>query len=160
MNIARLEDFGLLDTQKTILYLAWQAREWLGDAERKEEAGLPTRAAWCQESASILLSAVTLFDYLRDAAKLPVAKTPAYTRSRDLLCRAQWAAEAAVQNGKIADSYHLAVQAFATSWETQHASKAISIFKRAAETGRQETHRALVELCELFPKAIPEDGDD
>jgi hypothetical protein len=159
MNIARLDDFGVLDTQKAILYLAWQAREYLGDAERLENAGLATRSDWCHQSASILLTAITLFDRAREAAVPSISETPAYMRSRDLLCRAHWAAEAADKNGKIAGSYYGAVfsETPPTAWEKGHAPKAISIFKRAAETGRQETHRALVELCELFPKAIPED---
>jgi hypothetical protein len=151
-NISRLSEFDAQDTQATVLYLTWQAREWLGDAERKEDQTLTVRSGWCEQSAALLLTAVTLFDRTVPS----ISQASAYARTRDLLCRAHATSVAAVENGKVATSYAGAIsRPSPTSWEWQHASKTISIFKRAAEAGRQETHRALVELCELFPDAMP-----
>jgi hypothetical protein len=151
-QIARLAEFDSQDTEATILYLAWQAREYLGDAERKEDQTLAVRQGWCEQSAALLLTAVTLFDRTVPS----ISQFATHVRTRDLLCRAHATSVAAVENGKVAASYAGAIsRPSPTSWEQQHASKTISIFKRAAEAGRQETHRALVELCELFPDAMP-----
>lgn len=151
MNIARLTEFDAHDRHATILCLTWQAREFLGDAERKEEAGFAARTRWCEEASVALEAAHSLLG--RETVKTVL---PTYA-ALDLLARACWAAKAAVANGHIAGSYHAATSEgmSPSDWERQRVSKAISIFKRAAETARQETHRALVELCELFPNAMP-----
>jgi hypothetical protein len=151
MNIARLTEFDAHDRHATVLYLAWQAREYLGDAERKEEAGFTARTCWCEEASIALEAARSLLGRDTDKTALPTYA------ALDLLTRACWAAKAAVANGYIARSYHAATSGAVTpsDWERQRVSKAISIFKRAAETARQETHRALVELCELFPETMP-----
>lgn len=147
-NIARLTGFEPADTQKAILYLAWQAREYLGDAERKEETTLTIRAYWCAEAASLLEAVRTLLErYSLD---------PTRQIAIDLVERSLAAAKAAVENGRIAARYYISSkEPRASDWDRQHTPKAISIFKRAAETARQETHRALVELCELFPDSMP-----
>lgn len=153
MNIARLTEFDVFDRRSTILCLTWLAREYLGDAERKEEAGFVSRTQFCRDAVASLEAATTLLRReLIHGAELPVL---------DLMGRACLAARAAVENGGIAMRYHRASSHDErTDWERQHAPKAISIFKRAAEAGRQETHRALVALCELYPDAIPSDEEN
>lgn len=162
-NIARLTEFDSQDRHASVLHLTWQAREYLSDAERSEEVSFVMRIRWCEQAATALEAARSLLMF----EKVPVMV------ALDLLARACSAAKAAAANGVIAESYdavndrpivmerarailHTEVATRQPSdWERQHVSKAIAIFKRAAETGRQETHRALVELCELFPDAMP-----
>lgn len=163
-NITRLSEFDSQDRHATVLYLAWQAREHLGDAERSEEVSFAMRIRWCEQAATALEAARLLLTF----EKVPVLV------ALDLLARSCSAAKAAAANGAIAESYdavnsgpivmdrarailrtEVAATRQPTDWERQHVSKAIAIFKRAAETARQETHRALVELCELFPGAMP-----
>jgi hypothetical protein len=151
MNIARLSEFGQADRRKTILLLAWQAREYLGDAERKEETSLSERAYWCSDAAALLEASQKLLDRETDAAVRHKA-----TIAFDLMARALCAAKAAFENGQIAARYFMSSSRVRSpEWDKLHASKAISIFKRASEAARQETHRAMVELCELFPDAMP-----
>ncbi len=163
MNISKLSEFDSQDRGATILHLTWQAREHLSDAERNEEVSFIMRIRWCEQAATALEAARSLLMF----EKVPVMV------ALELLTRACFAAKAAAANGVIAESYsavnsrpivmerarailHTEVATRQPSdWERQHVSKAIAIFKRAAETGRQETHRALAELCELFPDAMP-----
>lgn len=147
MNIAHLGEFGLVDTQKTVIYLTWQAREYLSNAERNEADSLDLRAYWCREAASLLDAAEKLLEHDGPADVV--------LRGGGLLERAHLAAKAAVENGQIAARYDESLGGVPTDWERQRTPKAISIFKRAAETARQETHRALCELCEMFPEAMP-----
>jgi hypothetical protein len=151
MNISKLSEFTSLDTQRTILHLVWQARECLSDAERKKEIDLEMRAGWCRQAVSLLDTARRMLEY-------------GYTTENDhanglsLLECAHSAATAAFHNGQIAVDYDDRLTGRivpSTDREREHAPKTISIFKRAAETARQETHRALTELCELFPDAMP-----
>lgn len=152
--ISRLTEFDVYDRRSTILCLTWLAREYLGDAERKEEVGFVPRTQFCRDAVAVLEAASTMLR--REAVLFGVAEPPAL----DLLERACLAAKAAVENGGIAMRYHRAASHDEhTDWEHQHVSKAISIFKRAAETARQETHRALVALCELYPDAVPTDEE-
>ena len=150
MNIARLTEFDAFDRRSCIVCLTWLAREYLAEAERKEEVGFAPRIEACREAAAAL---DTVYLMLRREL---IPGTPDVEKLLDLADRTRMAARAAVENGGIALRYHIATtRQEPTDWERQHVSKAISIFKRAAETGRQETHRLLVALCELFPDAIP-----
>jgi len=151
MNISRLSGFTSRDTQKTILNLVWQAREYLSEAERQEQVALGIRAFRCREAGALLDAA----RFLLERQILPVF------HSLTMLTRACSAANAAFENGEIATRYSEALrEASATSWDKQRAPQAVSIFKRAAEAGRRETHRALADLCELLPDAIPTDDDE
>lgn len=157
MNIARLEEPGSTDARRAVITLAWQARESLGDAERRMEASLLVRTMWCKEAASFLEASI----FLMSRAVSDDACDSRHARSIELLRRAGLAARAAIENGHIADSYlDSADNAQASNWDREHVSKAISIFKRAAEAGRRETHRALAELCELFPDAVVQEELD
>lgn len=153
MNIAKLSEFNDADRQLSTLFLAWQAREMLGDAERMEEKGLHLRSVLCNEAAAMLSAALTL---LTMRGRFPLSAGAKLSRTVELTERALAAAKAAFENGHIAMRYQeSALTKAAPEWDKQHSTKAISIFKRATETARQETHRALVELCELFPGAMP-----
>ena len=153
MNIAKLSEFNDADRQLSTLFLAWQAREMLGDAERMEDKGLHARSALCNEAATMLSAALTL---LTMRGRFPLSAGARLSRAVDLTERALAAATAAVANGHIAMKYqNSTLSKAAPEWDKQHSSKAISIFKRATETARLETHRAMVELCELFPNAMP-----
>lgn len=152
MNIARLTEFDAFDRRSTIVCLTWLAREYLGEAERKEEVGFAPRIEACREAAAAL-DAV----YFMLRRELIPGATNA-ERILDLADRARMAARAAIENGGIAQRYHvITTRQEHTDWEHQRVSKAISIFKRAAETGRQETHRLLAELCELYPDIVSEE---
>ena len=154
-NIARLSEFDMQDTQTTILYLAWQAREYLGDAERKEKEPLVVRTCWCLEAKTLLeASRDLLYRFGHEDRDDMLARSSRVATAADLLARARHAAAAAAENGSLAAKYE-AEPSTGSAWDRAHAPKTISIFKRAAETARQETHRALVELCELFPEAMP-----
>lgn len=151
MNISRLDEFGSFDRERAILCFVWEARECLGDAERKEETSLARRAHWCAEATKMLESVHSMVQRESSGDAHPPAGLL-------LLARAISASKAAVNNGAIAVSYsESAALATAPDWDKQRAPKAISIFKRAAETARQETHRALADLCDLFPDAVAED---
>lgn len=150
-NIALLEEQGPAEARRAVITLAWQARESLGDAERRMEASLLVRTMWCKEAASFLEASISLMS----RAVSDDAFDSCHARSIELLRRAALAARAAIENGQIAHSYvSSADDAHAPEWDRHRVSKARSIFKRAAESGRQETHRAMVELCELFPDVV------
>lgn len=151
MNIAKLSEFTDADAQLSTIFLAWKAREVLGDAERMEDQGLHGRSVRCHEATTMLGATMTLLTLL--ATRMTPGRA---ARALDLTDRALTAAKAASANGHIAMLYQdSALTKAAPEWDKQHSTKAISIFKRATETARQETHRALVELCELFPGAMP-----
>lgn len=140
-HISRLGGFNRVDYERGVLILVWEAREYLSDAERSE------KPAPCIEARRLLDAAVVLLAFT----------TTRHQRASDLLQRAASAATAAAENGALAASYALTVAApAAPDWDKQRTPKALAIFKRAAETARQEAHRALADLCELFPEAIPE----
>jgi hypothetical protein len=139
-----MSEFDAFDRHSCIVCLAWLAREYLAEAERKEEIGFAPRIEACREGASALDAAYTLL-------RRETVKTDDAANALDLIDRARMAARAAAENGSIALRYHIAT----TRREHQHVSKTISIFKRAAETARSEAHRALAALCELLPDAVP-----
>lgn len=161
MNIARLSEFGPRDRQRTCLLLAWQAREYLSDAENSESVGLAFRTGWCGEAAVLLEAGRALLERETAADRLnrdlPSARRNRVEVAIDLMERSLAASKAAIENGRIAARYSIATarKGPVSEWDKHHAPKAISIFKRAAETARQETHRALVELCELFADVMP-----
>jgi hypothetical protein len=150
-NLSRLGDFTMLDQRRSILFLVWQAREMLSAAEHDEAATVFMRAHRCGDAAMLLDSASVLISQVnRD--------DPTVIRALDTTNRAVAAARAAHENGKLADLYQQASQSpTGTEWDRQRSPKATGIFKRAAETARNETHRALAELCEVFPNAMPEE---
>jgi hypothetical protein len=155
LNIARMTEFDAFDRHSCIVCLAWLAREYLAEAERKEEVGFAPRIEACREAASALDAAYML---LRREAMTVKADDAA--NALDLIDRARMAARAAAENGSIALRYHIATtRREHTDWEHQHVSKTIAVFKRAAETARSEAHRALAALCELFPDAVPMEED-
>jgi hypothetical protein len=143
--ITKLDGFSRLDRERAILLLVWEAREYLSDAERGKSTPPRVRIDACGEAHRLLDAALVL-------------TSPQMGRVRDWLKRARFAASAAAENGEIAASYALAsANAKATEWELLRAPKALALFERAAETARGETHRALAELCETFPNAIPKE---
>lgn len=145
MNIADLSDFDHNARSQTLLFLVWESREFLSDAERGDV--LSGQISACEDAKRLL-----------DAASTVLNLNARTERAHDLLKRASSAAGAAAEQGAIASSYALAsVSPTASDWEKQYATKATAIFKRAAETARRESHRALAELCELFPNAIPKE---
>lgn len=156
MNIARLTEFDAFDRRSAIVCLVWLAREYLSEAERKEEVGFAPRIEACREAAAALDAVYFLLRReptrdIVDAERMRIAE-----RILDLADRARMAARAAIENGGVAQRYHtITTRGGHTDWEHQRVPKAISIFKRAAEAGRQETHRLLVELCELYPDVVP-----
>jgi len=153
-NIARLTEFDAQDRQSSVLCLVWHAREYLGDAERKEDAIFPVRVRWCEDASAALEAARAMMMRENVWEGRSDARSPAL--AIELLSRACSASTAAIANGQLATAYHAASRMTGPlEWDTQRTPKAISIFKRASETARQETHRALVELCELFPDAMP-----
>jgi len=155
LNIARMTEFDAFDRHSCIICLVWLAREYLAEAERKEEVGIAPRSEACREAASALGAAYIL---LRREAT--IIKSDNATNTLDLIDRARMAAQAAAENGGIALRYHIATtRREHTDWEHQHVSKTISIFKRAAEAARSEAHRALAAICELFPDAVPTEED-
>lgn len=150
MNITKLGEFFPADEQRSIILLTWQARKYLGDAEQRLDTPLGTRADWCASAASVLEAACVLLSIQ--------PPNRAAARARVLLSRATLAAKAASANGLIAVGYCESASGpplMAPQWDKQHVAKAVSVFRRAAEAGASDAHRALVELCELFPNAMP-----
>jgi len=147
-NIIKLGDFDTQDAETTVLHLVWQARALVGDAERSVESDTRERAHWCRRAAAMLDAAKHMYEHccVTESQALP-----------GLLDRSFSAAKAALDNGQIAAQYGDALERGPTDWERQHAPKTLAIFRRAAETARNEAHRALTELCEMYPDSMPSD---
>jgi hypothetical protein len=154
-GISQLAGFDLFDGQSAALYLTWLAREYLGNAERDASAGFAFRIQSCTDASLALDAAIVIIRRECEMATtvVGVQKNAPKLAAIDLLERANSAAKAAIENGRIAASYQQSTTQ--TEQERARVNKSVSVFKRAAEAGRQETHRALAAVCDLYPDSVP-----
>jgi hypothetical protein len=157
--IASLSGFERSDIERAVLLLTWQAREMLGLTEDAFAGHWPLEECInvCSQAAALLSAADALLAE-------PLVLNGAYNwapHALFLLPRAVAASKSATENGRVAAGY-LADTARYTegTWEHKHAPKAVQIFNKSIETARREAHRALAELCEMFPESVPTEQVD
>lgn len=144
-RIASMADPPDEDRKSAIIVSVHAAREYLSLAERAADSG----TIYYPEVLSKIRSAD---DLLGTASALcREVDATATTAARELLERARESAKAAYHQGTIAQSY--AAKEEPSAFEEKQADKTRGILRRAAEAARQETHRALAELADLFPDA-------
>jgi len=148
-QITKLGNYSRYDMQETLLAVVWEAREWLSEAERCESND--ERAEACSGALHLLRGALSMAPRV-DADR---------RRIIDLLERAVDSTAAAAANNRLAASYDVSLaetdggaNSPSGGWDSQRMEKAGMIARRAAETARSETHRALAELCEVWPDAM------
>lgn len=158
-QITKLADFSNTDRARTLVYLVWEARALLSEAER--EVVPKAAVTMCDQSVTLLdaaLMVVSLSADMRDLSGARLVRADSWAaRCYSLIDRAKNAAQAAGANGRIAHDYaaHPGATAGSEGWDEKHAPHARAIGRRAVEAARSEAHRALAELCEQFPHAMP-----
>jgi hypothetical protein len=137
------------DRKSAIVVAVHTARDYLSIAERSADGGTiyyPDVLNKIQGADNALGTAATLCREVDlDGTK----------NARELLARAREATKAAYHQGSIARSY--AEKKHPSDFEERQAKKTRQILRRSAEAARQETHRALAELLDVFPDAYTED---
>ena len=150
-KIAFLADPPVEDRKSAIIVSVHDAREYLSFAERSADGGTIYYGEVLSKirSADDLLGTATALCRDVDAEGTETV--------RELLERAREATKAAFHQGSIARSY--GDKQDPSSFERKQADKHRGILRRSAEAAKQETHRALAQLLELFPDAYDIETD-
>ena len=140
--ITVLDGFSSSDIQKTCLLLAWKARAELSVAEQNPDMILTIRGVHVSNAISALNAAIDL-----------IGPQKKMDRVRMLLLVAHSASEASQAQLNVAANAAFLVTSMPEM--AKRAEHALLIFTKATEAARKDAHRALAELCELFPESVP-----
>lgn len=144
----------------TTVLLAYMAREYLSMAEREAEnrepqvarghAGAKAAMLAIEDAKAVLKSCLAM---LRESQP---ASDPRSISAEQCLERAMHASEATLGHIRLCIDYDVKRPDKTTSDRWEHFRL---VWRRSAQHARQESHRALTELCELFPEAYEIDED-
>lgn len=157
--IAEMAAPGAVEDQRAIVVSVYHARELLSSVERaildlKEQ--LPHRSLAQPVLLADIEAAMTNLSFaewltngspLRKATEAPVVFAPGQGSLKSMLQRAHAASLAALGHGRLAESYTLFTA------DEKMSLKMHSHWHKATELARQEAHRALALLAEVFPDA-------
>lgn len=145
-RVAMMADPPDEDRESAIIVAVHTARETLSIVERAADGTAETYFP-------ALLGKIEAADSLFRTAEALCEEVSAHRtqRARQLLQRARERAKAAYHHGQTARSYAELTEP--SSFEAKQRSKTRAILRRATEAAKQEAHRALTELAEVFPDA-------
>lgn len=141
--IKRLADPSPDEQESAIIVAVFQARAMLSEAERiadMSESGFARGIQLCRDGSDCL-----------GAARAMLADELSASRVRDLLDRACHAADTAIEHAQLAHTY--ASSSDHTDFDDRMTRNVRRHWYRATQLARQDAHRALSDLAELFPEA-------